>query len=63
MIATRRPVVEKFVRAYRRGVADYTAALLCKDIHSKHASDIRSHEAATTIARYLLPGPWRKRRG
>ena len=55
MIATRRPVVEKFVRAYRRGVADYTAALLRKDIHSKRTSDMRSHEAATTIARYVYP--------
>jgi NitT/TauT family transport system substrate-binding protein len=55
MIATRRSVVEKFVRAYRRGVADYTAALLRKDIHSKRTSDMKSHEAATTIARYVYP--------
>src|SRR5262245_17693416 len=55
MIATRRPVVEKFVRAYRRGVADYTATLLRKDIHSKRTSDMKSHEAATTIARYVYP--------
>src|SRR5215510_8460527 len=55
MIATRRPVVEKFVRAYRRGVADYTATLLRKDIHSKRTSDMKSHGAATTIARYVYP--------
>jgi NitT/TauT family transport system substrate-binding protein len=55
MIATRRSVVEKFVRAYRRGVADYSAALLRKDIHSKRTSDMKSHEAATTIARYVYP--------
>jgi NitT/TauT family transport system substrate-binding protein len=55
MIATRRSVVEKFVRAYRRGVADYTATLLRKDIHSKRTSDMKSREAATTIARYVYP--------
>jgi NitT/TauT family transport system substrate-binding protein len=55
MIATKRAVVEKFVKAYRRGVADYAAALLRKDIHSKRASDIQSHEAATKIARYVYP--------
>ena len=37
-------------------VADYTAALLRKDIHSKRTSDMKSHEAATTIARYVYPG-------
>ena len=55
MIATRRPVVKKFVRAYRRGVADYSAALLRKDVDSKRTSDMKSHEAATTIARYVYP--------
>jgi NitT/TauT family transport system substrate-binding protein len=55
MIATKRAVVEKFVKAYRRGVADYAAALLRKDIHSKRASDLQSHEAATKIARYVYP--------
>jgi len=55
MIATKRAVVEKFVKAYRRGVADYAAALLRKDVHSKRASDLKSHEAATTIARYVYP--------
>lgn len=55
MIATKRAVVEKFVKAYRRGVADYAAALLRKDVHSKRTSDLKSHEAATTIARYVYP--------
>lgn len=55
MIETRRTVVEKFVRAYRRGAADYAAALLRKDRHSKRTSDTQSHEAATTIARYVYP--------
>jgi NitT/TauT family transport system substrate-binding protein len=55
MIATRRSAIEKFLRAYRRGVTDYTEALLRKDRNSKRAADIKSHEAATTIARYVYP--------
>lgn len=55
MIQNRRAVVEKFVRAYRRGVADYSAALLRKDIHYKRTSDDKSHDAALTIARYVYP--------
>jgi NitT/TauT family transport system substrate-binding protein len=55
MLETRRVAVEKFVRAYRRGAADYAAALLRKDRSSKRISDIKSKEAATTIARYVYP--------
>ncbi|HEU5444896.1 MAG TPA: ABC transporter substrate-binding protein [Pseudolabrys sp.] len=55
MLETRRAAVEKFVRAYRRGAADYAAALLRKDRSSKRISDIKSKEAATTIARYVYP--------
>jgi NitT/TauT family transport system substrate-binding protein len=55
MIAAKRSVVEKFVKAYRRGVADYAAALLRKDVHSKRTSDLKSREAATTITRYVYP--------
>ena len=59
---TRRAAVEKFVQAYRRGVADYAAALLRKDRSSKRISDIKSQEAATTIARYVYPDRGRGRR-
>ena len=55
MIATRRSAIEKFLRAYRRGVSGYTEALLRKDRNSKRTADIKSHEAATTIARYVYP--------
>lgn len=55
MIARRRAVVEKFVRAYRRGAADYAAALCRKDIHLKRTSDTKSREAAAVIARYVYP--------
>ena len=40
---------------YRRRVTDYTEALLRKDRNSKRTADIKSHEAATTIARYVYP--------
>ncbi|HKS87564.1 MAG TPA: ABC transporter substrate-binding protein [Pseudolabrys sp.] len=53
MISQRRAVVEKFVRAYRRGVTDYAAALLRKDIHLKRTSDTKSRQAAAAIARYI----------
>src|SRR6187402_2468681 len=55
MLETRRAAVEKFVHAYRRGAADYAAALLRTDRSSKRVSDIKSKEAATTIARYVYP--------
>jgi NitT/TauT family transport system substrate-binding protein len=55
MLETRRAAVEKFMHAYRRGAADYAAALLRKDRSSKRVSDIKSKEAATTIARYVYP--------
>ena len=55
MLETRRDVVEEFVRAYRRGAADYADALLRKDRNSKRTSDTKSHEAATMIARYVYP--------
>ena len=56
MLETRRAAVDKFVNAYRRGAADYAAALLRKDRSSKRISDIKSKEAATTIAHYVYPG-------
>ena len=55
MLETRRAAAEKFVHAYRRGAADYAAALLRTDRSSKRVSDIKSKEAATTIARYVYP--------
>jgi NitT/TauT family transport system substrate-binding protein len=48
--------VEKFVRAYRRDVADYTQALLRRDRYCKRVSDSASQEAAGIIARTVFPG-------
>jgi NitT/TauT family transport system substrate-binding protein len=54
-IATRRATVEKFVRAYRRGVADYAAALLRHGRFGKRISDAKADAAAALIARYVYP--------
>ena len=56
MIETRRAAVEKFLRAYRRGAADYAAALLRLDRYGKRLSDAKSQAAAVMIARYVFPG-------
>jgi NitT/TauT family transport system substrate-binding protein len=55
-LQARRATVEKFVRAYRRGTADYAASLLRSDRFRKRISDAKSQSAATTIARYVYPG-------
>ncbi len=54
-IKSKRATIEKFVRAYRRGVADYAQALLRHDRFSKRVSDSLSREAAGIIARYVDP--------
>jgi NitT/TauT family transport system substrate-binding protein len=47
--------VEKFVRAYRRGVAEYAAALLRHDRFAKRVLDAQSRAAAAIVARYVYP--------
>ncbi len=56
MLQSRRATVEKFVRAYRRGAADYAAGLLRHDRQGKHISDAKSQATALLIARYVYPG-------
>lgn len=55
MLDTRRQVAEKFVRAYRRGAADY-AGMLQLDRAGKRVLTISTREIATVIARYAYPG-------
>jgi NitT/TauT family transport system substrate-binding protein len=55
-IGSKRAMVEKFVRAYRRGVADYAQALLRRDRFGKRVSDSASQDAAGIIARAVFPG-------
>jgi NitT/TauT family transport system substrate-binding protein len=52
----KRETVEKFLRAYRKGAADYTAALMRNDKYSKRVTDTKSKAAAAAIARYVYPG-------
>ena len=56
LIAAQRPTVEKFVGAYRRGVADYAKALLRHTRFGKRVHDDESNAAAALIARYIHPG-------
>lgn len=54
-IETRRAAVEKFVRAYRRGAADY-AAMARLGHYGKRVANMRTRELATIVARYVYPG-------
>lgn len=55
-LTTRRATVEKFLRAYRRGAADYAGALMRLDKYSKRVDDAKAQAAAASIARYVYPG-------
>src|SRR6185312_13511808 len=48
-------LVEKVVRAYRRGAADY-ATMVQLDRQKKRVSTVQTREVATVIARYVYPG-------
>ena len=54
-LAARRPVADKFVRAYRHGAADYTG-MVQLDRYGKRISNVATREIATVIARYVYPG-------
>lgn len=55
MLGDRRAVTDKFLRAYRRGAADYHAAFLRLDKYSKRVSNMASQDAAKIIAYYVFP--------
>ncbi|HWK96586.1 MAG TPA: ABC transporter substrate-binding protein [Pseudolabrys sp.] len=55
MLKGRRAVTEKFLRAYRRGAADYHALFLRLDRYSKRVSNAASQEAAKILAYYVYP--------
>ncbi len=54
-LAKRRDVVDKFLRAYRRGAADYSDALSRYGMGGKRLSNAKSRKAAAEIARYVYP--------
>ena len=55
ILAERHAVADKFVHAYRRGAADYSA-MVQLDRYGKRISNVGTRELATVIARYVSPG-------
>lgn len=55
-LANRSKMVTKFLRAYRRGAADYSAVMSRYGLGGKLISTIKSRKAAGEIARYVYPG-------
>jgi NitT/TauT family transport system substrate-binding protein len=54
-LKAKRATVEKFLRAYRRGAAEY-ASMVQLDRQKKRVSTVETREVATVIARYAFPG-------
>ena len=54
-IVARRPMLEKFVRAYQKGAQDYFSALLRRDGDGRRVFDASAGEAAAMIAKYVYP--------
>ena len=55
VIASRRATVEKFVRAYRKGTAEFAGALLERDTSGQRVFDSRSHAIAALVAKQVYP--------
>lgn len=55
-IETRRAIVEKFVRGYRRAAAEYASVFLHNDRFGKRVTNARTRELSGKIARYVFPG-------
>lgn len=55
-LAERPAAVTKFLRAYRRGAADYSAVMSRYGLGGKLVSNVKSRKAAAEIARYVYPG-------
>ena len=56
-VQTRRPVVEKFVRAYQRGLSDYAAAFLEKDARGKRVFGAAAQAVLPILERWVEPRP------
>jgi NitT/TauT family transport system substrate-binding protein len=56
LIEGRRPLGEKFVRAYQQGAAEFAAALLKRDDSGNRKFDAASHAVAALIAKHVYPG-------
>lgn len=55
ILTERRAIADKFVRAYRRGAADYSG-MVQLDRYGKRVTNVSTRELATVIARYVFPG-------
>ena len=55
-VANRPTALGAFLRAYRRGAADYSAVMSHYGLGGKLVSTTKSREAAAQIARYVYPG-------
>lgn len=55
-LADRPETVAKFLRAYRRGAADYSPVMSYYGLGGKLISNAKSRKAAAEIARYVFPG-------
>jgi NitT/TauT family transport system substrate-binding protein len=51
----RHALVEKFLKAYRRGVADYASTLMRHDQYGKRIYDARARDAAAAVGLYVFP--------
>jgi len=57
VVRERRPVVEKFVRAYQRGLADYAAAFLGKDASGKREFGEAAEQLMPVLRKWVEPKP------
>jgi len=57
MVAERRPVVEKFLRAYVKGCADYADAFLQKDASGKRVFGAKAEALYPIMKKYVQPEP------
>ena len=55
LVADNRAVVEKFVRAYQKGLADYSGALMRVDAAGNRMSDDLAIKAGIEIGKYVYP--------
>jgi NitT/TauT family transport system substrate-binding protein len=55
VIADQRGLVERFVRAYQRGLKDYNDALIRVDAGGKRVTDEQATKAAEAIGKYVYP--------
>ncbi|MGE0563084.1 MAG: ABC transporter substrate-binding protein [Pseudolabrys sp.] len=54
-VAAKRPQIEKFLNAYRRGASEFTGATMRRDRFAKRIFDARSRTIATLVGRYVYP--------